>query len=299
MKPSCHSILLGLELALALDLAYQDRGTIIHRLDPRVKLLWWLSINVTLATWNDPICLFLLLASVFIYGRIAGIPVSQGLRNLLPVLPFILFVLIANIAFWRPPHGAAAHFIGYVVPPGTPVIPAIPFYWETVVFSIGTMLRLSTIVSSALILIKTVSPSELALAIVKMGVPPEIGMALSMTIAYIPVVVGQLISVMEAQQSRAWKVKTSNPIARFRAYIPITIPTFFRSFQAAEAMAAAMMSRGFGYDIDHRTELKPSKFETKDWIMTGIFAAFLVGGFLLGFLGYTQYTLTMHVLGFR
>ncbi len=124
-------------------------------------------------------------------------------------------------------------------------------------------------------------------------------MALSMTIAYIPVIVGQLISVMEAQQSRAWKVKTSNPIARFRAYASISIPTFFRSFQAAEAMAAAMMSRGFGYDIDHRTELEPTAFDTRDWIMAGVFVAFMIGGFSLGFLGVIQYTLTMHVLGFR
>lgn len=283
---------------MALDLAYQDRGTVIHRLDPRVKLLWWLSINITLATWNDPIFLFLLLVSVFIYGRVAGIPVKQGLQNLLPVLPFVLFVLIANIAFWRPPHPASAHLIGYIVHPGTPVIPPIPFYWETIVFSIGTMLRLLIIVSSALLLIKTVSPSELALAITRMKIPPEIGMALSMTIAYIPVVVGQLISVMEAQQSRAWKIKTSNPIARFRAYASISIPTFFRSFQAAEAMAAAMMSRGFGYDIDHRTDLEPTKFETLDWIMAAVFAAFMVGGFFLGLLGIVQYTFTMHVLGF-
>jgi len=284
---------------MALDLAYQDRGTVIHRLDPRVKLLWWLSINIILATWNDPIFLFLLLVSVFIYGRVAGIPVKQSLQNLLPVLPFILFVLIANIAFWRPPHAASAHLIGYIVHPGTPIIPPIPFYWETIVFSIGTMLRLLIIVSSALLLIKTVSPSELALAVTRMKIPPEIGMALSMTIAYIPVVVGQLISVMEAQQSRAWKIKTSNPIARFRAYASISIPTFFRSFQAAESMAAAMMSRGFGYDIDHRTDLEPTKFETLDWIMAAIFATFMVGGFFLGFLGIIQYTLTMHVLGFK
>jgi energy-coupling factor transporter transmembrane protein EcfT len=132
-----------------------------------------------------------------------------------------------------------------------------------------------------------------------MGVPAEIGMALSMTIAYIPVVVGQLVSVMEAQQSRAWKVKTSNPIARFRAYASISIPTFFRSFQAAEAMAAAMMSRGFGYDIDHRTELEPTKFDWRDWTMTIVFAAFLAGGFLLGFSGILQYTLTMRLLGFH
>src|SRR5579875_816284 len=288
----------GLELAMALEIAYQDKGTVIHRLDPRVKLLWWLSINVTLATWNDPIFLILLLASVLIYGRVAAIPVKQGLQNMLPVLPFILFVVIANIAFWRPAHPASAHLIGYIVHPGTPVVPPIPFYWETLVFSIGTILRLLTIVSSALLLIKTVSPSELALAVTKMKVPPEIGMALSMTIAYIPVVVGQLISVMEAQQSRAWKVKTSNPIARFRAYASISIPTFFRSFQAAEAMAASMMSRGFGYDIDHRTELEPTQFSTLDWLMAAIFAAFMVGGFLLGYLGIAQYTFTMHLLGF-
>jgi energy-coupling factor transport system permease protein len=283
---------------MALEIAYQDRGTFIHRLDPRVKLLWWLSINITLATWNDPICLFLLLVSVFIYGRVAGIPIRQSLSNLLPVLPFIIFVLLANLAFWRPEHGVAAHQIGYIVPPGTPVIPAIPIYWETIVFSIGTILRLLILVSSSLLLIKTVSPSELALAVTKMGIPPEIGMALSMTIAYIPVVVGQLLSVMEAQQSRAWKVKTSNPVARFRAYVSISIPTFFRSFQAAESMAAAMMSRGFGYDIDHRTELNPTRFQTRDWILAASFAAFLVVGFLLGFFGIVRYTLTMHVLGF-
>lgn len=284
---------------MAFELAYQDKGTVIHRLDPRVKLLWWLSINVTLATWNDPIFLFLLLVSVFVYGRVAAIPVKQGLQNMLPVLPFVLFVVIANIAFWRPPHPASAHLVGYLALPGRPVIPAVPFYWETIVFSIGTILRLLTIVSSALLLIKTVSPSELALAITKMKIPPEIGMALSMTIAYIPVVVGQLISVMEAQQSRAWKVKTSNPVARFRAYVSISIPTFFRSFQAAEAMAASMMSRGFGYDIDHRTELEPTRFGTLDWIMAAIFAAFMIGGFFLGFLGIVQYTFTMHILGFR
>lgn len=284
---------------MALELSYQDRGSVIHRLDPRVKLLWWLSINITLTTWNDPLFLFLLLASVFAYGRIARIPIWQGVRQLLPILPFVIFVLLANIAFWRPAHAETAHFIGYVIPRGTPVLPPVPLYWETVVFSIGTMLRLLVLVESTLVLIKTVSPAEMALAVARMGVPPEIGMALSMTIAYIPVVVAQLVSVMEAQQSRAWKVKTSNPIARFRAYTTIAIPTFFRSFQAAEAMAAAMLSRGFGYDIDHRTELEPRRFSGQDWALTAFFAACLVGGFLLGFFGIVQYTLTMRLLGFH
>lgn len=284
---------------MAFELSYQHKETIIHQLDPRVRMLWWLAINIMLTTWDDPIFLFLLLVSIFIYGHIAGIAIKQNLQNLLVVLPFVLFLLIANIAFWRPANPETAHLIGYIVRPGTPIIQPIPFYWETIVFSIGTMLRLLVLLISTLILIKTVSPSEMALAATKMGVPPELGMALSMTISYIPVIVGQLISVMEAQQSRAWKVKTSNPIARFRAYASISIPTFFRSFRAAEAMAAAMMSRGFGYDIDHRTELEPTKFDKRDWTMTIIFTVFLVGGFLLGFLGILRYTFTMHILGFR
>lgn len=282
----------------AFEIAYQDRGTVIHRLDPRVKLLWWLAINVTLATWNDPIFLGLLLASVFVYGRVAGIPVKENAKHLLPVLPFVAFVLVANIAFWRPPDPAEASLIGYLVGESFPVIPPIPVYWETLIFSAGTLIRLLILVLSALVLIKTVSPSELSLSAVKMGIPPEIGMALSMTIAYIPVVIGQLTSVMEAQQSRAWNIKTSNPIARFRAYVPIAIPTFFRSFQAAEAMASAMMSRGFGYDVDNRTELKPLRFGAVDWSVAGGFAACLVVGVVLGFAGVAKYPFTTNLLGF-
>jgi energy-coupling factor transport system permease protein len=282
---------------LAFELAYRDRRTVIHRLDPRAKLLWWLSINVTLATWNDPIFLLGLLASVFVYARIASISARELWKHLLPVLPFVLLVLIANIAFWRPPDENSAGLIGYVVGEGFPVLPAIPLYRSTIVFSVGTMLRLLTIVSSTIVLIKTVSPSELALATVKLGVPPEVGMTLSMTISYIPVVIGQLTTVMEAQQSRAWKVKTSNPVAKFRAYVPISIPTFFRSFQATEAMASAMMSRGFGYDVANRTELHPLRFTQRDWGFTTSCAVFLVAGFTIGLIGIAKYTFTMSILG--
>jgi N-methylhydantoinase A len=133
---------------------------------------------------------------------------------------------------------------------------------------------------------------------VKMDVPPEIGMALSMTIAYIPVVIGQLTAVMEAQQSRAWNTNISNPVARFRAHVPIAIPTFFRSFHAAEAMASAMMSRGFGYDVDNRTELEPLEFDARDWIAAATFVVLMVAGFMIGFLGIAKYPFTVNLLGF-
>jgi hypothetical protein len=58
-----------------------------------------------------------------------------------------------------------------------------------------------------------------------------------------------------------------------------------------------MMSRGFGYDVDNRTELKPLRFRPVDWGAAAGLAVFLVAGFLLGFVGVAKYTFTMSLLG--
>jgi energy-coupling factor transporter transmembrane protein EcfT len=62
-------------------------------------------------------------------------------------------------------------------------------------------------------------------------------------------------------------------------------------------MASAMMSRGFGYDVDNRTELKPLRFRPVDWGVAASLAVFLVVGVLLGFVGVAKYTFTMSLLG--
>lgn len=288
------------ESAISLVLQHQAADTPVHRLDPRIRLLGWLAVNIILATANDPIFLFALWLGVVLVGRAGGIPVTETLKSLLPVLPFILFVILANVGFYRPAqHVSDPTFLGWIIGPEHRWLPEVPLYTETLVFTVGTMIRLTIIVTSTITLIKLVSPSEMGLAFVKMRLPPEIGMAVSMTFAYVPVVLGQLQSVMEAQQSRAWTVKTNNPIRRFRAYLPLSIPTFFRSYVASEAMAAAMMSRGFGYDIDRRTELHPLQLRNRDYVIGMLLFVFMVGGFLLGYTGLTKYTTTMEILGLR
>jgi len=124
-------------------------------------------------------------------------------------------------------------------------------------------------------------------------------MALSMAIFYITAMINQLLTMMQTQQSRAWRMNTSNPVSRFLAYIPITIPTFFRAFQTAEAMAASMISRGFGYDMAHRTELKSTRYSHLDWTLTGAILLFLVCCMTLGILGFAQYSFTLTLLGFN
>jgi len=279
-----------------LDLAYQNKETIVHHLDPRVRMLAWFIISIVLITWNDPLFLLLLLIITLGYGRVAAIPVRQSLRLLLPTLPFVLLILITNVLLWRPASPEKAHLLFYIIPQGGP-LPAIPFYWETVVFSIGVILRIMVLMINVFILMKTVSPSEIALVITRLGIPPEIGMTLSMTISYIPAMIDQVTAVIEAQQSRAWRIQTANPISRMMAYMPIIMPIFFRSLHSTEAMAAAMLSRGFGYNTRGRTELNPIRFSRLDWLVTLVLVLFLATSIVLGILGITQFTTTLRLLG--
>ncbi len=63
-------------------------------------------------------------------------------------------------------------------------------------------------------------------------------------------------------------------------------------------MASAMMSRGFGYDVDNRTELEPLEFDARDWIAAATFVVLMVAGFMIGFLGIAKYPFTVNLLGF-
>jgi energy-coupling factor transport system permease protein len=76
----------------------------------------------------------------------------------------------------------------------------------------------------------------------------------------------------------------------------LSLPTFFRSFQTAESLAAAMISRGFGYDIANRTELTSTRYRRLDWIATLGIVVFLICSLTISILGLAHYTTTIALL---
>lgn len=260
----------------------------ITRLDPRVRLLWFAAIDVMVAAWDDPLLLFLLLCSIIGLGWVADIRVKESVSLLLPTLPVMVLIFIVNFVLYDPGPAHRTHMLGYAIPiPGHNLVPV---YLATVVFSVGTMFRLLVLFAAVLILVRIMTPTDLALAVVKFGLPPEIGMAISQAFSYVPVLINQIAGIMEAQQARGWKSRGRDPISRMRGYVPIFMPTFFRSYVASEHMGAAMLSRGFGYDIDHMTEMHPLHYRRRDWIATGAIVGGVGLGFALGLVGILRYT---------
>lgn len=275
-------------------LNYVHADSFVHRLDPRIKLLWFVTTTVVMTSWQDPIWQFGLFSSVLAFGAAAGILPKEILKAVGKGLPLLLIVFVLNLFLYDPPGKPL--FLGHVIPVIGGKGPYVALYLETLVFSVATIIRLSVILSATMVLMRITAPTELALGIVKLGLPPEVGMAVSISIGYVPVLIGQITEVLEAQQSRGWKVGTGNPIQRIKAYIPIFIPTFFRSYVASEEMAAAMSARGFGYNMRNRTEMRPLLFRTPDKVLGVACIVFLVVGFTLGILGFAHYGLSVGIV---
>lgn len=270
--------------------AVGKKDSIAMKLDPRIKLMWFTSISLVVILWDDP----LLLLGVFLYellfAGMAGIPVKRVFKSVAPILPILIVLFIANFFLYTPPVKHPT-LLGHLLPASlTGGEDKVPIYLETLIYSFGAAFRFVCILASAMILLMITTPTELATGLVKLGAPSEIGLAVSIAIGYVPVLFKQITGILEAQQSRGWNAGGRNPVKKMINYMPIMIPTFFRSMNSSDHLAAAMTSRGFGYNIKGRTYLNEIKFRKNDKIAFFILMLLIVLGILLGVLNLARYT---------
>jgi energy-coupling factor transport system permease protein len=150
-------------------------------------------------------------------------------------------------------------------------------------FSVG--MRLMTMTTMSMITIMTTTPSATVLALEQLGLPYFGAVGMSMMVRYLPTLVVEGNTIVEAQKSRALQLDRGNPISRARKYAPIIIPLFIRSFLLVKQLGLALDARGFG--LHHkRTHLQSLQMRTRDWVFIGFWAFALVGGITARILGY-------------
>ncbi len=274
---------------------YIPTGSTIHMLDPRVKFFGFLALTLVCVLWADPILLIGLIVLEGVITRLAKLPLKLLWAANAPGLAILVIIFILNFFLYRPP--ADALLIGHLWPAIGSHPAALPVYLETIVFSVALVFRFCVILTAAMLLTVCTAPTEMALGLVKLGAPAEVGMAISTAISYVPVLFAQITGILEAQQARGWKgANSKNPFKLVASYFPVLIPTLFRSVNNTELMAAALLARGFGYDLKRRTYLRETKFGRRDAIGTVIVALGLVIGFALKYMGLANYTITVNLL---
>jgi energy-coupling factor transport system permease protein len=144
-----------------MTIEYQRGDSILHRLDPRTKLLMALTFTFVALSIQDPILTAIIFLSMYRLGTsaVGAEVVNQNLRQVGPV--FVLFGLF-NIIFRPNPDGV---FLFYLVP----YFDRIPIVLESVIAGVDLFFRFIMIVLAVHLLLYTTPPTDMVLGMTKQG----------------------------------------------------------------------------------------------------------------------------------
>ena len=217
---------------------YFPGDSIIHRLDPRTKMLAMLFYIVIVFLVKQLLLFLLPAAFVVLVVLLSGVPFSYVLRSLKPLRFLLLFMFVMNL----------------FLTPGETLIWEYAFLRiteEALLQAVYISLRLVLLVGGTSLMTLTTSPIALTDGLERLLKPlsrlkfPAHELAMMMTIAlrFIPTLMEEADKIRKAQLSRGADFESGNLVNRAKSMIPILVPLFVSAFRRADELAMAMESR--------------------------------------------------------
>jgi energy-coupling factor transport system permease protein len=243
-------------------------NTVVHRLDPRTKLIWVILYIVALFNAFDWISYALVIAVTVACIGASKIRLGTIMKGLKPLIIVIILTAVLNMFYTD----------------GTPVLPGWIITWEGMKRALLLVLRIVMLISGTFLLTYTTSPIaltdglELLLGpLKKIKVPVhEMSMMMSMALRFIPTLTEETDKIMSAQKARGADFETGSLIQRAKALLPILVPLFVSAFRRADELAVAMESRCY-HGGEGRTRMKTLHMEKRDVAALILGAAFVAG----------------------
>ena len=117
------------------------------------------------------------------------------------------------------------------------------------------------------------------------GLPPEMGVALTLGFATVGILSKQTQKITDAQKARGYDVQPKNLIKRVQVLTALLLPIFVATLERSQDIAIAILSRGFDYNIGKRTYRRQLVFQQIDYVVLAIIIVMILGSFLLNYLG--------------
>ena len=245
--------------------------SIIHRLDPRTKLILVVLYIVALFQAKGWISYGLLLLVTALCLGISHISPKNIFKGLKPMLFIIVLTALLNIFYTQ----------------GTPVAEGWIITWEGIDRSVKMILRIVLLITGTFLLTYTTSPMaltdglELLLnPLKKIKVPVhEMTIMMSMALRFIPTLIEETDKIMSAQKARGADFETGSLLQRAKALLPILVPLFVSAFRRADELAVAMESRCY-HGGEGRTRMKQLKMAWQDTVAL-ILGVLLLAGIIV------------------
>ncbi len=237
---------------------YMPGNTVVHRLDPRAKIMLTLVYIAMVFTVESPLFYCIPAVYVFMVAHLAGLSFKQLLKTLKPLRILLILTFVLNIFF----SGGQTVLIHWKF---------ISISQEGLLLAVHFSLRLIFLVLGTSILTLTTSPVALSDGIEILLTPlkkvrfPVHELAMMMTIAlrFIPTLIEETDKIMKAQKARGADFESGNLIARAKAMTPLLVPLFVSAFRRAGELAMAMEARCY-HGGEGRTRLRVLRLTRED-----------------------------------
>jgi len=238
---------------------YFPGNTVVHRLDPRAKLVLTLIYITTLFLARGLFGYALMLVVLMTCLTLSKIKPRAVLRGLKPILIIIMLTVILNVFFIR---GETVVFeFRFIVVTQEGLIAAVFMAARLMMLIVGTFLLTYTTSPIAL----TDGLERMLNPLKKMRLPiHELAMMMSIALRFIPTLIEETDKIISAQKARGADFETGGLIKRARAIIPLIIPLFVSAFRRADELATAMESRCY-HGGEGRTRMKVLKAAGRDY----------------------------------
>ena len=255
---------------------YFPGDTVVHRLDPRTKLILVVLYIIALFNAKGWGAYLLVTAVTVICMTVSHISPKNIFKGLKPMLFIIALTAILNIFYTQ----------------GTPIREGWIVTWEGIERAVKMMLRITLLIVGTFLLTYTTSPMALTDGLElllkplnKLKVPVhEMTLMMSMALRFIPTLIEETDKIMSAQKARGADFETGNLIERAKALLPILVPLFVSAFRRADELAIAMESRCY-HGGEGRSRMKQLRFCTRDIIALILGCAFTAAIFVMKHFG--------------
>ena len=237
---------------------YFPDDTVVHRLDPRTKIILvvlYIAELFIAKSWISYGLMFMILVSCMVLARAKPKTVLRGMK---PLVFVIVFTAILNVFFTAGPTVLVQFWVIKITKEG--LVTAAMMVCRIIMLVVGTFLL--TYATSPLALTDGLETLFRPLKKVKFPVH-EMSMIMSIALRFIPALIEETDKIMSAQKARGARFDTGRLTERARALIPLLIPLFVSAFRRADELATAMECRCYSTG-GTRTRMKVLRLARRD-----------------------------------
>lgn len=247
---------------------YYQTDSVIHKLDPRVKLVTTLCYIISLFVVDSIVGYMITGLFLALIIWLSKVPVKFMVRGMKSVIFLLVMAVVFNLfltqgevvlSFWK-----------------------IHITREGIVLAATMAVRLIFLIMGSSIMTLTTTPNNLTdgleslmkpLKAIKVPVH-EISMMMSIALRFIPILLEETDKIMKAQIARGADFESGNLLKKVKSMVPLLVPLFISAFRRANDLATAMEARCYRGG-DHRTKMKPLIYEKRDFLAYGTVCIYL------------------------